>query len=65
MTLAQGKPSAQEQPAARVRDPAAVDAVIAALAAEFGNRLVTSTRQHDDLDRKRSARRGGVSADHR
>jgi D-lactate dehydrogenase (cytochrome) len=42
MTLAQGKPSAQEQPAARVRDPAAVDAVIAALAAEFGNRLVTS-----------------------
>jgi D-lactate dehydrogenase (cytochrome) len=42
MTLAQGKPSAQEQPAARVRDPAAVNAVIAALAAEFGNRLVTS-----------------------
>jgi D-lactate dehydrogenase (cytochrome) len=42
MTLAQGKPSAQEQLAARVRDPAAVNAVIAALAAEFGNRLVTS-----------------------
>ena len=42
MTLAQGKPSAQEQPAGRARDPAAVNAVIAALAAEFGNRLVTS-----------------------
>ena len=42
MTLAQGKPSAQEQPAGRARDPAAVNAVIAALAAQFGNRLVTS-----------------------
>jgi D-lactate dehydrogenase (cytochrome) len=42
MTLAQGKPSAQEQPAGRARDPTAVNAVIAALAAQFGNRLVTS-----------------------
>jgi D-lactate dehydrogenase (cytochrome) len=42
MTLAQGKPSVQEQPAGRARDPAAVNAVIAALAAQFGNRLVTS-----------------------
>ena len=32
----------QEQPAGRARDPAAVNAVIAALAAQFGNRLVTS-----------------------
>jgi D-lactate dehydrogenase (cytochrome) len=42
MTLAQGKPSTQEQPAGGARDPAAVNAVIAALAAQFGNRLVTS-----------------------
>ena len=42
MTLAQGKPAAREQPAGRARDPAAVNAVIAALAAQFGNRLVTS-----------------------
>ncbi|MEA2968105.1 MAG: hypothetical protein QOE78_1366 [Alphaproteobacteria bacterium] len=42
MTLAQAKPSAQERPAGRARDPAAVNAVIAALAAQFGNRLVTS-----------------------
>ena len=42
MTLAQEKPLAQEQPAGRARDPAAVNAVIAALAAQFGNRLVTS-----------------------
>ena len=42
MTLAQGKSAAQEQPAGRARDPAAVNAVIAALAAQFGNRLVTS-----------------------
>ena len=42
MTLAQGKPAARDQPAGRARDPAAVNAVIAALAAEFGNRLVTS-----------------------
>ena len=42
MTLAQGKPAVQEQPAGRARDPAAVNAVIAALAAQFGNRLVTS-----------------------
>jgi D-lactate dehydrogenase (cytochrome) len=42
ITLAQGKPTARDQPAGRTRDPAAVDAVIAALAAQFGNRLVTS-----------------------
>jgi D-lactate dehydrogenase (cytochrome) len=42
MTLAQARPSAQERPAGRARDPAAVNAVIAALAAQFGNRLVTS-----------------------
>ena len=42
MTLAQARPSAQERPAGRTRDPAAVNAVIAALAAQFGNRLVTS-----------------------
>ena len=42
MTLAQGKAAVQEQPAGRARDPAAVNAVIAALAAQFGNRLVTS-----------------------
>ena len=42
MTLAQGKPAAREQAAGRARDPAAVNAVIAALAAQFGNRLVTS-----------------------
>ena len=42
MTLAQGKPAVQERPAGRARDPAAVNAVIAALAAQFGNRLVTS-----------------------
>ena len=42
MTLAQGTPAVQEQPAGRARDPAAVNAVIAALAAQFGNRLVTS-----------------------
>ena len=42
MTLAQGKSAVQEQPAGRARDPAAVNAVIAALAAQFGNRLVTS-----------------------
>jgi hypothetical protein len=33
ITLAQGKPAARETPAGRVRDPAAVNAVIAALAA--------------------------------
>jgi D-lactate dehydrogenase (cytochrome) len=42
MTLVQGRSAVQEQPAGRARDPAAVNAVIAALAAEFGNRLVTS-----------------------
>ena len=42
MTSAQGKAAVQEQPAGRARDPAAVNAVIAALAAQFGNRLVTS-----------------------
>ena len=42
MTLAQGTSAVQEQPAGRARDPAAVNAVIAALAAQFGNRLVTS-----------------------
>ena len=42
MTLEQGKPAAREQAAGRARDPAAVNAVIAALAAQFGNRLVTS-----------------------
>ena len=42
ITLAQGKTAARDQPAGRTRDPAAVDAVIAALAAQFGNRLVTS-----------------------
>ena len=42
MTLAQGTAAVQEQPAGRARDPAAVNAVIAALAAQFGNRLVTS-----------------------
>ncbi len=42
MTLVQGRSAVHGQPAARVRDPAAVDAVIAALAAESGNRLVTS-----------------------
>ena len=42
ITLAQGKATARDQPAGRTRDPAAVDAVIAALAAQFGNRLVTS-----------------------
>ena len=42
MTSAQGTAAVQEQPAGRARDPAAVNAVIAALAAQFGNRLVTS-----------------------
>jgi D-lactate dehydrogenase (cytochrome) len=42
MTSAQGKAAVQEQPAGRARDPAAVNGVIAALAAQFGNRLVTS-----------------------
>jgi len=42
MTSAQGKAAVHEQPAGRARDPAAVNAVIAALAAQFGNRLVTS-----------------------
>jgi D-lactate dehydrogenase (cytochrome) len=42
ITLAQGKAAGRDQPAGRPRDPAAVDAVIAALAAQFGNRLVTS-----------------------
>ena len=42
MTSAQGTAAVQEQPAGRARDPAAVKAVIAALAAQFGNRLVTS-----------------------
>ena len=42
MTSAQGKAAVQEQPAGRARDPAAVNAVVAALAAQFGNRLVTS-----------------------
>ena len=42
MTSAQGKAAVQERPAGRARDPAAVNAVIAALAAQFGNRLVTS-----------------------
>jgi len=42
MTLAQGKPAAQAQPAGGGRDPEAVNAVIAVLAAQFGNRLVTS-----------------------
>ena len=65
MTLVQGK-------SARIaRDPAAIKAVIAALAAQLGNRLVTSQAvreqhaQHDDLDREPAARRGGVSADDR
>ncbi|HZD62355.1 MAG TPA: FAD-linked oxidase C-terminal domain-containing protein, partial [Xanthobacteraceae bacterium] len=40
MTSAQGKSAAQS--AGRPRDPAAVNAVVAALAAQFGNRLVTS-----------------------
>ncbi len=42
MTLVQGRSAVHGQPAGRARDPAAVNAVIAALAAEFGNRLVTS-----------------------
>ena len=42
MTSAQGTAAVQEQPAGRARDPAAVNAVVAALAAQFGNRLVTS-----------------------
>ena len=52
-------------------DRNAVEAVIAALAAMVGNRLVTSqrgpraARQHAHLDRQPAARRGGVSADDR
>ena len=42
MTLVQGRSAVHGQPAGRARDPAAVNAVIAALAAQFGNRLVTS-----------------------
>jgi D-lactate dehydrogenase (cytochrome) len=42
MTLVQEKSAVQEKPAGRARDSAAIKAVIAALAAQFGNRLVTS-----------------------
>src|SRR6478609_5268199 len=42
MTLVEEKSALQEKQARRARDPAAVNAVIAALAAQFGNRLVTS-----------------------
>ena len=42
MTLVQGRSAVHGQPAGRARDPAAVNAVIAALAAQCGNRLVTS-----------------------
>jgi D-lactate dehydrogenase (cytochrome) len=42
MTLVEEKSALQEKQARRARDSAAIKAVIAALAAQFGNRLVTS-----------------------